>query len=114
MGAFDHPFLHNSNAPIGKIMLEAIGVASIDELYSDIPSQVRTSRPLTVDWLPSEQEVKNHIDRMLADNKSASDMPVFLVAGIFYHYLPPSVNAIPARTEVQTPYTLRHAYISHR
>ena len=83
METFDHPFLPNSSAPIRKIMLEAIGVASIDELYSDIPSQVRTNRPLKVDWLPSEQEVRSHIDRMLADNKSASDMPVFLGAGIY-------------------------------
>src|SRR5713226_8110812 len=78
MATFDHPFLPNASAPIRKMMLEAIGVATIDELYSDIPSQVRTNRALKVDWLPSEQEVKNHVDRVLAENKSANDMPVFL------------------------------------
>ena len=112
METFDHPFLPNSSAPIRKIMLEAIGVASIDELYSDIPSQVRTNRPLKVDWLPSEQEVKSHIDRMLADNKSTIDMPVFLGAGIFNHYLPAAVKAILARTEFQTSYTPYQAEIS--
>src|SRR2546421_1281841 len=112
MATFDHPFLPNAGAPIRKIMLEAIGVASIDELYSDIPSQVRTNNGLKVDWLPSEQEVKGHIDQMLAENKSASDMPVFLGAGIYNHYLPAAVKAILARTEFQTSYTPYQAEIS--
>src|SRR5881296_2844251 len=112
MATFDHPFLPNASASIRKMMLEAIGVASIDELYSDIPSQVRTKRALNVDWLASEQEVKNHIDRVLAENKSASDMPVFLGAGIYNHYLPAAVKAILARTEFQTSYTPYQAEIS--
>jgi len=112
MATFDHPFLPNSGAPIRKMMLEAIGVASIDELYSDIPTQVRTNRPLKVDWIPSEQEVKSHVERMLAENKSAADMPVFLGAGIYNHYLPAAVKAILARTEFQTSYTPYQAEIS--
>jgi len=112
MATFDHPFLPNAAAPIRKKMLEAIGAASIDELYSDIPSQVRINRPLKVDWLPSEQEVKSHLERMLSDNKSASDMPVFLGAGIYNHYLPAAVKAILARTEFQTSYTPYQAEIS--
>jgi glycine dehydrogenase subunit 1 len=112
MATFDHPFLPNAAAPIRKMMLEAIGAASIDELYSDIPTQVRTNRPLRVDWMPSEQEVKNHLERMLAENKSASDMPIFLGAGIYNHYLPAAVKAILARTEFQTSYTPYQAEIS--
>ncbi len=112
MATFDHPFLPNAGAPIRKIMLEAIGVDSIDELYSDIPSQVRTDRALKVDWLPSEQEVKNHIDNVLAENKSASDMPIFLGAGVYNHHLPAAVKAILARTEFQTSYTPYQAEIS--
>ena len=93
-------------------MLDAIGVASIEELFSDIPSQVRTSRPLKIDWLPSEQEVKNHIDRLLAENKSSVDMPVFLGAGMYNHYLPAAVKAILGRTEFQTSYTPYQAEVS--
>ena len=112
MAAFDHPFLPNAGAPIRKMMLEAIGVASIEELYSDIPAQVRTNRSLKVDWLPSEQEVKGHVDRILAENKSASDMPIFLGAGIYNHYLPAAVKSILSRTEFQTSYTPYQAEIS--
>ncbi len=112
MATFDHPFLPNAGAPIRKMMLEAIGVASIEELYSDIPAQVRTNRPLKVDWLPSEQEVKSHVDRVLGENKSASDMPIFLGAGIYNHYLPAAVKSILSRTEFQTSYTPYQAEIS--
>jgi glycine dehydrogenase subunit 1 len=112
MATFDHPFLPNAGAQIRKMMLDAIGVSSIEELYSDIPTQVRVRHPLKVDWLPSEQEVKGHVDRMLAENKSSSDMPVFLGAGIYNHYLPAAVKAILARTEFQTSYTPYQAEIS--
>src|SRR3989475_8504255 len=105
MATFDHPFLPNAGEAIRKMMLEAIGVASIEELYSDIPVQVRTNRSLKVDWLPSEQEVKSHVDRVLGENKSASDMPIFLGAGIYNHYLPAAVKSILSRTEFQTSYT---------
>jgi glycine cleavage system P protein (glycine dehydrogenase) subunit 1 len=112
MESFDHPFLPNAGEAIRKMMLEAIGVASIDELYSDIPAQVRTNRSLKVDWLPSEQEVKSHVDHVLAENKSASDMPIFLGAGIYNHYLPAAVKSILSRTEFQTSYTPYQAEIS--
>src|SRR3989442_6350425 len=112
MATFDHPFLPNAGAAIRKMMLEAIGVASIDELYSDIPTQVRINRPLKVDWLPSEQDVKGHVDRLLAKNKSANDMPIFLGAGIYNHYLPSAVKSILSRTEFQTSYTPYQAEIS--
>ena len=93
-------------------MLEAIGVTSIDDLFSDIPLQVRTSRPLRVEWLASEQEVKSHVDRLMAENKSAVDMPTFLGGGMYNHYLPAAVKAVLARTEFQTSYTPYQAEIS--
>lgn len=93
-------------------MLDAVGAASIEELFSDIPAQVRISRPLRIDWLASEQEVKNHIDRLMAENKSAADMPTFLGAGMYNHYLPAALKAILGRTEFQTSYTPYQAEIS--
>ncbi len=112
MAVFDHPFLPNAGEPIRKKMLEVIGVSSIEELFSDIPIQVRTNRSLKVDWLASEQEVKSHVDRLLSENRSANDIPVFLGAGMYNHYIPAAVKAILGRTEFQTSYTPYQAEIS--
>src|SRR5215472_7237828 len=112
MAVFDHPFLPNAGAPIRKKMLDSIGVSSVEELFSDIPSQVRTNRSLKIDWLPSEQEVKTHVDKLLSENRSANDIPVFLGAGMYNHYLPAAVKAILGRTEFQTSYTPYQAEIS--
>ncbi len=112
MAVFDHPFLPNAGEPIREKMLEVIGVSSIEELFSDIPEQVRPNRSLKVDWLASEQEVKSHVDRLLSENRSANDIPVFLGAGMYNHYLPAAVKAILGRTEFQTSYTPYQAEIS--
>ncbi len=112
MAGFDHPFLPNASVPVRKKMLDAIGVSSIDDLFSDIPSQVRTNRSLRVDWLASEQEVKSHVDKLLGENRSANDIAVFLGAGLYNHYLPAAVKAILGRTEFQTSYTPYQAEIS--
>src|SRR6266704_1412605 len=100
-----HPFIPNTSQELRKKMLEAIGVATIDELYSDIPREVLLNRPLKVDGLYPEQEVRSRIEQLLNKNKSAADYDMFLGAGIYNHYIPAAVKTIMARTEFQTSYT---------
>src|SRR3989449_5960032 len=93
-------------------MLKTIGISSLDELYSDIPREVRLKRPLKVDGFPSEQEVRSNIEQLLKENKSGTDYNSFLGAGIYNHYIPAAVKAIVSRTEFQTSYTPYQAEIS--
>src|SRR5947209_11080376 len=93
-------------------MLKTIGISSLDELYSDIPREVRLNRPLKVDGFPSEQQVRSNIEQLLKENKSGSDYSSFLGAGIYNHYIPAAVKAIVSRTEFQTSYTPYKAEIS--
>ncbi len=86
-------------------MLESIGIQTIEQLYSDIPKQVRLNRPLKVEGFYPEQEVRRTIEQLLQLNKSAAEYNVFLGAGIYNHYIPAAVKAIMARTEFQTSYT---------
>src|SRR5437016_6550382 len=80
-------------------MLKTIGISSLDELYSDIPREVRLNRPLKVDGFSSEQEVRSHVEQLLKENKSGSDYNSFLGAGIYNHYIPAAIKAIVSRTE---------------
>ncbi len=93
-------------------MLKTIGISSLDELYSDIPREVRLNRPLKVDGFASEQEVHSNVEQLLKENKSGSDYTSFLGAGIYNHYIPAAVKHIVSRTEFQTSYTPYQAEIS--
>src|SRR5213594_610721 len=100
-----HPFIPNTSQELRKKMLEAIGVATIDELYSDIPKEVQLNQPLKIDGFYPEQEVRSRIEQLLNKNKSAADYDMFLGAGIYDHFIPAAVKTIMARTEFQTSYT---------
>src|SRR2546428_3507619 len=107
-----HPFIPNTSQELRMKMLEAIGVATIDELYSDIPREVLLNRPLKVDGFYPEQEVRSKIEQLLSKNKSAADYDMFLGAGIYNHYIPAAVKTIMARTQFQTAYTPYQPQIS--
>ena len=85
-------------------MLRALGLRAIEDLFSDVPAEVRTDG---LDLPPglSEQDVVVRITEMLAANRSMDDMPMFLGGGIYDHFVPASVRAISSRSEFYTSYT---------
>jgi glycine dehydrogenase subunit 1 len=86
-------------------MMREIGIKSIDGLFADIPEKYRLTRPLNLPDTLSEFEVKKHIETLLSRNKTCSDMPVFLGAGCWPHYVPAVVKEIVQRSEFLTSYT---------
>jgi glycine dehydrogenase subunit 1 len=86
-------------------MLQEIGVASIEELFADIPAGLRLHRPLELGPGLSEQEVFAELRALAARNVSAEDEISFLGAGMYDHYVPALVDAITQRSEFLTPYT---------
>ena len=88
-----------------KAMLEAIGAASIDELFADIPENVRLDRPIDLPPGKPEQEVYAYLRELAARNVSAEDEISFLGAGMYDHYVPSLVDALLGRSEFLTPYT---------
>jgi glycine dehydrogenase subunit 1 len=86
-------------------MLEAIGVASIDDLFADIPAGLRLSRPLDLGPGLSEQEVYDELRALAQRNTSTEDEISFLGAGMYDHYVPALVDSIIERSEFLTPYT---------
>ena len=86
-------------------MLATIGVASVDELFRDIPQAVRFGRELDLEPALSEQEVFAHLAELAARNADASRELSFLGAGIYDHYVPAVVDTILQRGEFLTAYT---------
>jgi len=94
-----------------EAMLRAMGLRSMDELFADIPSEVRTKGLDLPMGLP-EQEVVRHVTSLLRKNRSAETMPTFLGAGLYDHFVPASVRAIASRSEFYTSYTPYQAELS--
>lgn len=88
-----------------EAMLEAIGAASINELFEQIPEALRLSEPPDIGPGLAEQEVVRHCAEMAKKNVSASESICFLGAGIYDHYVPSVVEAILQRGEFLTAYT---------
>jgi glycine dehydrogenase subunit 1 len=86
-----------------EAMLEAIGVASIEELFRDIPAGVRFGRDLAVPPALTEVELTRHLEQLAA--KNVLDQVSFLGAGIYDHYVPAVVEAVLQRGEFLTAYT---------
>ena len=100
-----HPYIPNSVPEIKKEMLRHIGIRTVEELYADVPKRFRLKRKLNLPSPKSEQEVKRHVESLLSKNKTSQDMPVFLGAGCWPHYVPAVVREVVQRTEFLTSYT---------
>ncbi len=92
-------------------MLESIGVSSIDELFSDIPQEVRMDG-LDLPDGRSEMELKEMAKDVLSKNTTMDEMPTFLGAGIYRHYMPSAIRELLSRSEFYTSYTPYQAEIS--
>ena len=88
-----------------RAMLAAIGVSSIEELFSKIPSSLRLKRPLQVHEALSEIELTAHLYRLAGRNRPAGDAVCFLGGGAYDHFIPAVVDAIAGRSEFYTAYT---------
>ncbi len=86
-------------------MLEAIGAESVQELFEQIPAEVRLDRDLNLPDGRSEPEVYAHLAELAARNADADSELCFLGAGMYDHYVPAIVDAILSRSEFLTPYT---------
>ncbi len=88
-----------------ELMLHAIGVGSIDELFADIPEPARLKRKLELPPPASELEVERELSELAGRNVHMGRELSFLGAGVYDHYVPAIVEAIISRPEFLTAYT---------
>ncbi len=83
-------------------MLAAIGVASVDDLFADIPAAVRSPG---LDLPDPEPELA--LVRRLTElsGRNRTDVVSFLGAGVYRHHVPALVDAMLQRGEWYTAYT---------
>jgi glycine dehydrogenase subunit 1 len=91
-------------------MLSALGVSSLEDLFAQLPDDVRLKSPLAIPKGKSEYDIVEYFRARGADN--AADYASFLGAGAYRHYRPVLVDAVVSRGEFLTSYTPYQAEIS--
>ena len=85
-------------------MLKEIGYSSIDELFSDIPEDIRINGLNLPDSI-SEFELRKEFNEIISANRSVTEVTSFLGAGAYQHSIPALVPAILNRSEFYSCYT---------
>ena len=95
------PFIANTPDQ-QREMLAAMGLDSIEQLFSDIPPELR-AKNLAVAAGLGEQEVRRKMDSLAQRN--ATSLTSFLGGGFYDHFVPAAVGALVGRSEFYTSYT---------
>jgi len=91
-------------------MLEAMGLSSLEDLFSHVPPEVRLDRPLDIPPGKSEYEILDFF--RTHGSECADGYASFLGAGVYRHYRPVLVDTVVSRSEFLTSYTPYQAEIS--
>src|SRR5260370_33228593 len=88
-----------------QAMLEAIGVASLDDLFAQIPPELRLKRELKIAPALSEIELAAYMGELAGKNVAAGEKGCFLGGGCYDHFVPAVVDYVASRGEFYTSYT---------
>ena len=93
-------------------MLEAIGLADVDELFRTIPASVRVEGGLDLPAGLSEEEVLRIMSNLASRNAGQEACISFLGGGVYDSIIPAAVDAVACRSEFLTAYTPYQAEVS--
>ena len=82
-------------------MMEKIGVQSLDELYADIPDNIRFRKDYDIPLSASELEVRQAFERLGSCNQQ---LTCFAGMGVYDHYTPSVIPSLLQRSEFLTSY----------
>lgn len=99
-----YPYIPNTKDD-EREMLQALGIDSVDYLFSDIPEKVKLNRELNLKPSMSELEVSKYMINLSKENKSITELTCFLGAGAYDHFIPSTVGHITSKSEFYTSYT---------
>jgi glycine dehydrogenase subunit 1 len=87
-----------------KAMLDAVGVAALEDLFGDVPAGVRFP-DLQLPVPCTEMEIGREMQRLAEHNDDPDHRDCFLGAGTYRHYSPATVDYVLQRGEFYTSYT---------
>jgi probable glycine dehydrogenase [decarboxylating] subunit 1 len=90
-------------------MLSRIGIGSLDDLYKEVPEEIRFRRNYDLPEAMSEQEIRNFFRELGSKNQQ---LTIFAGGGVYDHYTPSIIPHLVARSEFLTSYTPYQAEIS--
>ncbi len=85
-------------------MLKAIGVERVEDLFVDVPQEVRFPE-VNLPAPLSEIQLRRELGALAGRNADATKQSVFLGAGAYNHFVPSAVDQILRRGEFYTAYT---------
>ncbi|MFP8890532.1 aminomethyl-transferring glycine dehydrogenase subunit GcvPA [Natrialbaceae archaeon A-CW2] len=97
-----HPYMPNSSQEIKEEMLDAVGADDIEELYEQIPTDLRYHGEFDLPSATSEIELKRQVEDILSKNESCADNLNFRGAGCWQHHVPAVCDEITERREFLT------------
>ena len=92
-----------------QAMFQKVGIKSLDDLYAEVPEQIRFRGEYQLREQMSEIEVRQLFDKLGAQNKP---LTCFAGAGVYDHYTPSAIPQLLSRSEFLTSYTPYQAEIS--
>jgi len=100
-----HPYIPNSVPEVKQDMLRAIGAVGTEELYSDIPEELRLRREMDLPQpIKAECDLVRHVMSILAKNRTCEENVSFLGGGCARHYVPAICDEVNGRSEFLTAY----------
>jgi len=95
------PFIPHTKADV-EAMLAAIGVKSIEDLFAEIPANLRAGALSKIPSGLTEMELTRFMQKRAAENDQGL---CFIGAGAYEHHIPAAVWDITSRGEFMTAYT---------
>lgn len=86
-------------------MLQKMGLNSWEDLFQDIPAEIRRQAQLNMREGMSEFELVKHLQKLASTNKTVEEYTSYLGAGAYEHFIPSYVDQLLLRSEFYTAYT---------
>ena len=86
-------------------MLKVTGQSSLDDLFSCIPDDLKTTEDIDIPQSLSEWELNDHMEALASLNIACKDYKCFMGGGSYDHYIPAIIPYLISRSEFMTAYT---------